>query len=482
MSRYTFLFGCTVPLYNVEVTPSSSLQFPDIFGNEWRDVLYFTQKCYAQCYGLNKRLEEMGQVGLKLINKKFAEKQFSASAAAKEQYHAFVQKLLTTSLDQLSNKELYNLFEQHFRIFQLLISFFKYSRPEFFTEIEKNFKELLSKKALSHQIDEYFQLLTTPHEFDEINIEEIAWVDFLHNFSHPSSKNFLEYTHKFPFLFSNVKNETEAIQYLEDRFTEWKKNKWEKIHNHKSMLEERKYNLLQKQKEIYAQYPDSEIEYFSWLYQQTALDRLRLKVWGGFTFICLPLIREIVKRIGVSFDDFWDTYTSEDVRKALLENIFLSSGEIESRRKCSLFWLKDRDLLFIHGEHAENTLKQEVPEAFKIQDVKEFTGRVACQGYAQGKVSVVNVADLQSLARDIKKFNKGDILVTQMTQPNMVLLCEQAAAIITDEGGMTSHAAVIAREFKIPCIVGAEIATKVLHDGDLVEVDADKGVVRKIQA
>ena len=159
----------------------------------------------------------------------------------------------------------------------------------------------------------------------------------------------------------------------------------------------------------------------------------------------------------------------------------MSSKEIESRRKCSLFWLGDQDLLFLHGDHAKNTLKQEVPEAFKKLDVREFSGRVVSQGHAQGRVSVINVADLQSLAKDIKKFKKGDILVTQMTQPNMVILCEQAAAIVTDEGGITSHAAVIAREFKIPCIVGTEIATKVLKDGDLVEVDAEKGVVRKIK-
>jgi len=247
------------------------------------------------------------------------------------------------------------------------------------------------------------------------------------------------------------------------------------------MLEESKHHLLQKQKHVYEHYSNPEIEYLSWLYQQTALDRLRMKIWNGFTFVCLPLIREIVKRIDVSFDDFWDAYKSDDIRKALLENIPLSSKEIESRRKCSLFWLGDQDLLFLHGDHAKNTLKQEVPEAFKKLDVREFSGRVVSQGHAQGRVSVINVADLQSLAKDIKKFKKGDILVTQMTQPNMVILCEQAAAIVTDEGGITSHAAVIAREFKIPCIVGTEIATKVLKDGDLVEVDAEKGVVRKIK-
>ena len=60
----------------------------------------------------------------------------------------------------------------------------------------------------------------------------------------------------------------------------------------------------------------------------------------------------------------------------------------------------------------------------------------------------------------------------------MVMIAERACAIVTDEGGVTSHAAVIAREFGIPCIVGTRGATKALKTGDLVEVDADKGLVR----
>jgi len=57
---------------------------------------------------------------------------------------------------------------------------------------------------------------------------------------------------------------------------------------------------------------------------------------------------------------------------------------------------------------------------------------------------------------------------------------EKAAAFVTDEGGILCHAAIVAREMKKPCIVGTRYATQIFHDGDLVEVDADKGMVRKI--
>lgn len=68
-----------------------------------------------------------------------------------------------------------------------------------------------------------------------------------------------------------------------------------------------------------------------------------------------------------------------------------------------------------------------------------------------------------------------------MTRPQTIVACKKAAAIITDEGGITCHAAIISREFKIPCIIGTKKATKVLKDGDMVEVDAEKGIVRILE-
>lgn len=81
--------------------------------------------------------------------------------------------------------------------------------------------------------------------------------------------------------------------------------------------------------------------------------------------------------------------------------------------------------------------------------------------------------------KEVGAFRFGEILVTQMTDPDCIAAIRKARAIITDEGGITCHAAIISRELKIPCIVGTKIATKVLKDGDRVEVDPGKGVIRK---
>ena len=78
-------------------------------------------------------------------------------------------------------------------------------------------------------------------------------------------------------------------------------------------------------------------------------------------------------------------------------------------------------------------------------------------------------------------FEEGDILVTSMTRPEFVPLMKKALAVVTDEGGLTSHAAIVSRELGIPCLVGTKRATKMLEDGDEVEVDASHGVVTKLR-
>ena len=97
-----------------------------------------------------------------------------------------------------------------------------------------------------------------------------------------------------------------------------------------------------------------------------------------------------------------------------------------------------------------------------------------------GTARVIDSKDSNDLTKISNHFHKGDIIVASMTQPNLLFLIKKAAGIVTDEGGMVSHAALVAREFKIPCIVGTKNATQVFKDGDRIEVDANKGIVRKI--
>ncbi len=107
-------------------------------------------------------------------------------------------------------------------------------------------------------------------------------------------------------------------------------------------------------------------------------------------------------------------------------------------------------------------------------DPDEVKGIVAYAGHVQGQV-VIHMD-----WNGVREVPKGSVLVTGMTNPQMVPYLKNVAAIITDEGGLACHAAIISREMKIPCIVGTKAASRLLKDGDIVEVDAVHGIVRKL--
>jgi len=109
-------------------------------------------------------------------------------------------------------------------------------------------------------------------------------------------------------------------------------------------------------------------------------------------------------------------------------------------------------------------------EMVLINDKHQLSGQIGYQGKVSGKVKIITNPHTQTL-------EKGDILVCDFTTPDFVMHMQNAAAIVTNRGGILSHAAIIARELQKPCIVATENATHILKDGDIVEVDATKGIV-----
>ena len=143
---------------------------------------------------------------------------------------------------------------------------------------------------------------------------------------------------------------------------------------------------------------------------------------------------------------------------------------------------KRRDRWFFHkgkiGVNIEEYCKQQnirIVEDIKSSSDENIFGKVASPGTAIGRVKIVFEID------DLTKIQTGDILVSPMTTPEMILAIKKVSAIVTDEGGIICHAAITARELKIPCIIGTKNATQVLQDGDLVEVDANSGNVKVLK-
>jgi pyruvate,water dikinase len=130
------------------------------------------------------------------------------------------------------------------------------------------------------------------------------------------------------------------------------------------------------------------------------------------------------------------------------------------------------DEIFIVQTRAITTIGKRVEEG-KIEGEVILTGLGASPGIASGKIKIVE--DLS----DLEKIKTGDILVTKMTNPDMVVSMQKSAAIVTDEGGLTAHAAIVSREMGIPAVVGTREATTKLKEGEIITVDGTSGKIYK---
>jgi len=132
------------------------------------------------------------------------------------------------------------------------------------------------------------------------------------------------------------------------------------------------------------------------------------------------------------------------------------------------FAISNKEIFIVQSRPITTKVKE---DKIELKGKVLLIGQGASPGVASGIVKIVRSM------KDLNSIKEGDILVTEMTNPDMVVAMEKASAIITDEGGITSHAAIVSREMGIPCIVGTGEATKKLKDGIIVSVDGYSGRV-----
>lgn len=157
----------------------------------------------------------------------------------------------------------------------------------------------------------------------------------------------------------------------------------------------------------------------------------------------------------------------------------LDEKELERRRKSYFIYSQEGIVKVLSGSDAQKAIDKFIDKN-KYNDIK---GRIAYPGIVKGRAKVikVNIKNYDKMNKIVDEMKQGEILVAETTEPSIILACKKASAIVTNQGGMMSHAAIVARELKIPCIVGTNNATEMINDGDFVEVDADKGIVKIIE-
>ena len=123
-----------------------------------------------------------------------------------------------------------------------------------------------------------------------------------------------------------------------------------------------------------------------------------------------------------------------------------------------------------------NTFK-DIMKELKEKNVEELVGSPV---FVEEKIICGEAIIIKDASKLEKKNIKGKIIITSMTTPDFTPYLEHVKGIVTDEGGITSHAAIISREMKIPCIIGTQIATKTIENGEMIELNLKNGMVNKI--
>lgn len=210
------------------------------------------------------------------------------------------------------------------------------------------------------------------------------------------------------------------------------------------------------------------------LQEATYLNEFRKNVFSKVSLQMRPLFEKIAQKAGMSsWRDCYYLLPEEMIQ--ILTGKRIDFDSIKQKRSVigmyttlsgELVLLDEPDtqrvLAFLRGRETKQAVSQE-------QIIKGFS---ASRGVVHGIVKII----LSS--KDFAKLQPGEILVTTMTSVDFVPIMQKAAAFVTNEGGITSHASIVAREMNKPCIIGTRNATHVLKDGDEVEVNANTGVVR----
>jgi len=389
-------------------------------------------------------------------------------------FNEFISKSRNLKFDDLSKKERIKFIENYRDTLIGIQKLFRASDPSGTDIIEKKVMAIIREHVSEQQASKTFSTMCSSVKLDKTQEEIVAWQKLTVSSSIPSDSMLLAHAMSFPANFANTWSYEEIISHLREKCQKASVKELDKsvdeIYGNKKILEK-------DQSDIYARFNDKEFERLTKVLQELGTTRFMLKhCWSGAETLLLPLLIRVASSVGISFETFMWSYNFTDVLSYLENGKKLTKKEIADRENVSVIHYKNEKLVYLFGNKADKYFKQH----YQLNEIvnQELKGMVANRGFVTAKACIVLVEDYEAFASASKNFSDGDVLVTTMTSPVMMTLAKRASAIVTDEGGITSHAAVISREFNIPCIVGTHDATRIIKNGDTLEVDANKGVVK----
>jgi len=439
----------------------------DVIGYSYTEIIQFFQNRMMNVFWHKEEHEKIQQMALEkakkdpLLIKKLIEKVERLGV----EFIEFTKKIHKSDLSKKSDDELKELYKKYANDYKEIYStyFVIITLENSLIDYLKNYLNgmILDEEAKSR----YLSILTTSTKAmfskeEERELLKIALVDDKEELC----KRIKEHTEKYFWLTRDyedpISTEEDFLKRLDNVVKEGNvKEKLEKLNEF--YKKEEKIKDIEKELKIDVFHS----RLFEMMRDGIYLKELRKKLVSKSLHHMDNLLIEIGKRKNLDI---------KQVRHLMVEELDEEeyNDVLDSRIALSAFFVKNGDTSVFHGEEAQK-LKNEIIKM--PDDIKELKGLAVSPGKAKGPARIVFDPE------DIAKVKPGDIMVTVQAVPSFTPAIKIAAALIADGGtGITSHPATLAREAGIPCITGVKIGTEVLKDGDIVEVDAESGIVKKL--
>ncbi|MFH0862467.1 MAG: PEP-utilizing enzyme [Candidatus Altiarchaeota archaeon] len=478
MDSYTFMWGqrqsamvaeCMLRLfsdYNSEFTMTAGVD--DVFREHTNGFSYI--------YYSKEALRNVNKNGEKYLDRTQAKKIFKRLRDTKSKAMRFYRRVARLDYGELSDKEILGIVKEYQSHLIWMNKVYRTSDPSSTGALEAVVRKTLSTRYRKGELTRNFGILMTSTKLDRSQQELIHWCRLTSRGKRVTDRALMKHAMRYPEKYANAWSRDEITGFLRSRMEQTSP---ESLSEEITAIKKFKTVVRKKQDRIYSEFKDEPtLKYYCEMLQDLGLSRFDLKeAWGGAETMMLDFLTFLAKRIGLDMASFMAAYNFTDLINFFEKGKRLTGKEIKDRTEYSILHYKGGRLRYLCGQEARDHYRQ-----FHTSptDVTELRGMTANPGKVIGPVRIVRVDNLARLAQDMKAFKPGEILVTTMTSPLIIPIAVKAAAIVTNQGGICSHAAVISREFDIPCIVGTHDATRVFKDGDLVEVDAERGIVSKI--
>lgn len=470
-----------------------------------RDFVIIVTKNKIQAYINEADFEKLPKVGFKnFTNPLFVKNDIKNTQRVLKELYQDISYLRASHLEELSNKEVGKFAKKYFSKLIEVYGYFQTTAPWFFYKIEEKTRNYLFQKIKNLvQRENLLRDLSRPQKRFVFEEEEINWLKIIIKAKNQKGLNKILQTknlgeiiyqlqHQLPKLFQDICQHQQAYEWLnadsnlisytlEDCLQKLKEmiyfKKSELILKFKELTNRQK-SVVKENKKLIKQYQiNNKYQKLFQLFSEYAWLRFNIRFcWTQGMYYGQKLYNEIAKKAGISPEDALYCLSKELV-DFLIKGTKLNVRNLQKRKKQYLIWMKNYKLNLYVGEKAKQIVVY-IQKHSKIEKINEIKGEIGNPGKITGYVKIISYD--KSLLPQIETMKKGDILVAGQTRPEIIVACKKAGAIVTNEGGICSHAAVVSREFKIPCIIGTKIATDIFKDRDLVEVDANRGIIRLI--